>query len=1047
MINNVATIDALQEENIRLHQRIAELERRQAMQQRIEADLRHSEERLTRALEGSSDAVWDWNMATGELYVSPYFLHLLGYRSDEIDGHMSVSMWRNLIHPDDMLHVVRVLRNHIEGQTSLYEVEYRLLTCDDTWRWVLDRGKIIVRDNQGRPQRMTGTSTDITERKAREQTLRTSVAIFGQRVLAQTDLAALMDDALNIVTCTLGVEYGNVFEYLSAQHAFLLRAGVGWQEQYTDGRFTLSADTDSPCGYTLLSNEPVIVDDMTSETRFGGSLLLRDHAVVSSINVAIQGRERPFGVLGAHSSQQRKFTEDDMHFLQSIAAMLAVVIERMNIENELERQRTFLRQVIDINPNLIFARDCNGRFTLVNHAVAHLYETTTEELIGKTDADVNPHTEAVDKIRQEDLEVMTTRREKVILEKRITDTSGKSRWLQTVKRPITDSDGTVSHVLGVAVDITKRKQAEEALRQSKNRLRRILDSSPDGVLVLDKQRRIRYTNPMARTLLNQNDLESQPFQSPPLTDESTEVEITHRDGSMVVVEMRVIETDWEDQRAYVVSLRDMTERKRMETALRESRTRLQAIFDNAAVGICLIAPDGRFIEVNDRVAEMLGYSVEEFLQYTHLDFAIPEDRPPTQQRLGRLMRGEVDAYQVEKRFVHKDGTIVWFNVSMTSIHSETRELEAMIAIVTDISERKQAEEALKYAYEQQVAELEGYNREITLLNAMSDRLHRAQTAKEMFTIVEQFAEQLFAHQSGGVYLFNATEATVEAVTCWGALPSCEFVFDAVQCRILQSDVANRMEDFSCSLACERMGFLELCSHICVPLIIHGEKIGILRLCGSSHTSVQTYNTMCRLTRIVAEHLVLALTNLRMRERLREMAIRDALTGLFNRRYLDETLVRELRRARRYQHTVGVIMLDIDHFKQFNDTYGHDAGDTLLREMAAFLQKQIRTDDIACRYGGEEFILILPGAGLADTQKRAEEVRTGVKGLEVKHDGQWLGRITISLGVAVFPDHGETDEEVIKAADKALFRAKRRGRDQVITGWRKGTTGAMEVVQG
>jgi diguanylate cyclase (GGDEF)-like protein len=285
------------------------------------------------------------------------------------------------------------------------------------------------------------------------------------------------------------------------------------------------------------------------------------------------------------------------------------------------------------------------------------------------------------------------------------------------------------------------------------------------------------------------------------------------------------------------------------------------------------------------------------------------------------------------------------------------------------------------------------------------------------------------------------------VASWGNLPACESIFDALQCQVLQSDDTNRMEDFPCSLTCQQIPLLDTYRSICVPLIIHSEKVGILRLCGSSHTSAQTYDTMRRLARIVAEHLVLALTNLHMRERLRDLAIRDALTGLFNRRYLDETLVRELRRARRYQHSVGVIMLDIDHFKQFNDTYGHDAGDTLLREMAAFLQKQVRSDDIACRYGGEEFILILPGASLVDTERRAEEVRLGVKRLEVKHNGQWLGRITISLGVAVFPDHGETDEEVIKAADKALFRAKRCGRDQVMTGWRKGMTGTMEVVQG
>lgn len=1041
MINNIDIVDALQEENIRLSQRIAELERRHITHQMRESELRQRAERLQYALEGSNDGVWDWNLVSGEFYCSPHCLKMLGYKPGDMAG--SISAWRELIHPDDILYVIGVLRDHIKGHTPRYEAEYRLLTHDGTWKWVLDRGKVVVYGAQGQPVRMAGTCTDITIRKGREQQLRTAVALFGQRVLTETNIDHLMDAALAILTYTLGVEYGQILEYAVPQDALVLRAGVGWTDNA--GEAVLSASATSQAGYTMRTSEPVIVDDMENEIRFNDAALLLAHGVVSSISVVIQGREQPFGVLAAYSSQWRKFTEDHMHFLQSIAAMLAVVIKCQSIEHELERQRTFLRQVIDINPNLIFARDRDGRFTLVNHAVAHLYKTTVEALIGKTDADVNPDPVAVEKIRQEDLEVMVTLKEKLILEKRIIDTTGTVYWLQTVKRPICADDGTVSHVLGVGVDITRLKQTEEALHQSKERLRRILDSSPDGMLVLDKSGRIRYANPMARSLLDREELHAQPFYCPLGTNESTEIDVTHLDGSVAVLEMRVIETEWDDQRAYVVSLRDMTERKGMEVALRESRARLKAIFDNAAVGICLLDADGRFVEINDRAADMLGYTVEEFLQCNHLDFTYPDDRIATEQRLDHLADGSLDTYQIEKRFVRKDGTIIWCNVAVTSIRNDLHELEATIAIVTDITERKQAEEALKRAHEQQVAELEGYNREITLLNAMSDRLHRCATTDEAYRVVGNFGSQLFARQSGGVYLLDPEHTVVRAVASWGYVPECDLVFNANTCQVLSMESANRMDDFPCTLGCENQTGEPTCNSICVPLIIHGEKIGVFRLCSQDSSSDQAYDTMRRLARIVAEHLVLALTNLRMRERLRDLAIRDALTGLFNRRYLDETLVRELRRAQRQQHKVGVIMLDIDHFKQFNDTYGHDAGDTLLREMAIFLQKHIRSDDIACRYGGEEFMLILPGASLDDTQRRALDLRTGVKRLEVQHNGQWLGRVTISVGVAVFPDHGSTDDEIIKAADKALFLAKRRGRDQVMTGWQKGMTGTVEVV--
>jgi diguanylate cyclase (GGDEF)-like protein len=171
--------------------------------------------------------------------------------------------------------------------------------------------------------------------------------------------------------------------------------------------------------------------------------------------------------------------------------------------------------------------------------------------------------------------------------------------------------------------------------------------------------------------------------------------------------------------------------------------------------------------------------------------------------------------------------------------------------------------------------------------------------------------------------------------------------------------------------------------------------------------------------------------MRLRERLEEQATHDALTGLFNRRYLDETLNHELKRAAHHRQSVGIILIDIDHFKRFNDTYGHDAGDRLLQAVAAFLQENTRGGDIACRYGGEEFIVVLPGAALESTVLRARQMQEGIKALQVEHYNQTLETITISLGMAIFPDHGVTSDTLIKAADVALYQAKAEGRDRVV----------------
>ena len=179
-----------------------------------------------------------------------------------------------------------------------------------------------------------------------------------------------------------------------------------------------------------------------------------------------------------------------------------------------------------------------------------------------------------------------------------------------------------------------------------------------------------------------------------------------------------------------------------------------------------------------------------------------------------------------------------------------------------------------------------------------------------------------------------------------------------------------------------------------------------------------------------------------REELRLQAIRDPLTGLFNRRYMEESLQRELHRAARNNFPLGAVMIDLDHFKRLNDTWGHEAGDAVLREFGNLLTNWSRGEDIACRYGGEEFTLILTAAASEATRLRTEQFREAARGLEIRHDGRSLGGITVSAGVAAFPEHGFTAGEILRAADEALYQAKARGRDRVVVSQR--TTAHVDV---
>lgn len=215
------------------------------------------------------------------------------------------------------------------------------------------------------------------------------------------------------------------------------------------------------------------------------------------------------------------------------------------------------------------------------------------------------------------------------------------------------------------------------------------------------------------------------------------------------------------------------------------------------------------------------------------------------------------------------------------------------------------------------------------------------------------------------------------------------------------------------------------------MIAQGDTIGLLYLSFPQPGTLTPAKK--QLARTVAEHLSLALANLKLRETLRNQSIRDPLTGLFNRRYMQESLEREIYRAQRQNQMLGIMMIDIDHFKQFNDTFGHDAGDFVLQTLGQFLQEKIRGSDIACRYGGEEFMLILPEVSLESLQRRAEEIRQGVTQLKLERYGQTLEVITVSIGVACFPNHGISSDPVIQAADMALYQAKNLGRNRVVVG--------------
>ena len=350
----------------------------------------------------------------------------------------------------------------------------------------------------------------------------------------------------------------------------------------------------------------------------------------------------------------------------------------------------------------------------------------------------------------------------------------------------------------------------------------------------------------------------------------------------------------------------------------------------------------------------------------------------------------------------------------------------------DISAQKEAEVALHAAnwkMTNSLNELQSRNREIALLNEMSHNLQACQSSEQAYRIIADLSKQLFPGTAGAVYILNSTRTLVSAVASWGDLRLAEPAFAPNECWALRGGQTQPLSQNEAKQPCLHLSQPRPAVSFCLPLQAQGETIGILNVQTQQEENLN--ESKRQLAYNVVEQAGMALSNLKLRDALREQSIRDPLTGLYNRRYMEEALKQQLSRVTRRLHPLGMIMIDIDHFKGFNDTHGHAAGDALLRELAKFLQKHIRGEDIGCRYGGEEFILILPDASLETTQQRAELLQQGAKEMRVKDAGQTLDGVTLSLGVAIYPQHGRTIENVMRAADAALYRAKQEGRDRVV----------------
>jgi diguanylate cyclase (GGDEF)-like protein/PAS domain S-box-containing protein len=638
--------------------------------------------------------------------------------------------------------------------------------------------------------------------------------------------------------------------------------------------------------------------------------------------------------------------------------------------------------------------------------------------------------------------------------------------------------GTIAAVVGTYLatrrldrTVALHAQTEKKLALERNVLRTVTDNIPDSIFAKDMEGHYLLANkafaavhgvaspdellgktafdlfPKERaTALHTDDLQVMRSGGTIMETERTAVDV--KGNVKVLHTTKVPLVDRSGRVVGIVGLhRDITRKKEAERKLLQSEANLAAAQRIAHLGsveldlVNLNEPEANPVRWSDEVFRIFGYdpnvqvpSRKAFFRLVH-----PNESQEVQTALDTALR-EAKPYALDFRIIRPDGVVRNIHERGDIIFDpKSKKPLKLVGIVQDVTDRVQAELQLSNANRklaEKVQELEQRSEEIHLLSEMGSRLQLCESASEAYVEISNAAEMLFPKWSGALCVTSASRSAVEAVAEWGQASQGERVFGPDDCWALRRGQPQSYRQGEKFAPCRHLNLAVVTESLCVPLTAQNEALGILSLqrIGGQEEPVSgprsSWEAQRRLAAVLAEQVALALGNLKLRETLKNQSICDPLTGLFNRRYMEESLEREFSRASRNKSSVAIVMMDLDHFKRFNDTFGHQAGDTLLRAFGDLLKRTTRGQDIACRYGGEEFALVLTESNLPGALQRAEILRHQVKQLSVEYAGQLLGAVSVSMGVALFPEHGTTMGDVMRAADQALYCAKREGRDRV-----------------
>ena len=476
---------------------------------------------------------------------------------------------------------------------------------------------------------------------------------------------------------------------------------------------------------------------------------------------------------------------------------------------------------------------------------------------------------------------------------------------------------------------------------------------------------------------------------------------------------------------------DITARKGAEELARDQESMFRSLVEQNTSGIFIVSEDQSIAYLNPAALEMLGFpDAGQVIGQPVLRMVHNSDRERAESAMRDLFTGRERATEIAVAIRRSDGMTL--DVLAKGAIATFKRRPAIITVLVDFTERRRAEDEIVKLNQQMadtLAVLQRRERDLTTLAQLSDLLQSCPATVAAYPIIGRMAATLFPRSSGSLAMRNAESLDFLWVETWGTDGSCMLTgLQPENCQALQEvriiDDSDSVLPIQCPYRHARHGQ----TSVCIPLKIQGHTSGLVRL--TLPGEIPFDDAMQQVLHSFASVVELSLANLQFRESLVEQALRDPLTGLFNRRYLMETLPREIRRAQRRGAPLTIAMLDIDHFKQLNDAHGHDAGDLILAELGALFVGALRADDIVCRYGGEEFLFLLPGCNLTMAKQRMSTIAFKVRKCTYTLRDIALPSITLSIGLAALTEGLSDCESLITAADQAMYAAKRMGRDQI-----------------